>query len=93
MDNRPDFSVAQDEITLIHRIALRAYEINNDINFTTLMMDLSACHNTCPLKLEELFNADLSDFAHDVGGIMCHINRRTGQLEDCFLPRFAIIKE
>lgn len=93
MSNAPNFSVSTEDHKLIYLIAMRAYEINNYINFTILMMDLSACHNTCPLKLEELFNADLSDFAHDIGGIMKHINRRTGQLEDCFLPRFAIIKE
>ena len=93
MSNRPNFNVSLDDARLIHRISLRAYELNHDIDLCTLHMDLSACHNTCPLKLEELFNADLSDFAHDVGGIMRHINRRTWQLEDCFLPRFAIIKE
>ena len=93
MNNRPDFSVTQDEITMIHRIALRAYEINNDINFTTLMMDLSATHKSCPLDLQKLLDASTHDFVHDVGGIMRHINRRTGHLENCFLPRFAIIKE
>ncbi|KKK55056.1 hypothetical protein LCGC14_3078450, partial [marine sediment metagenome] len=29
------------------------------------------------------------DFAHDVWGIRNHLNRETGQLENCFLPRYA----
>lgn len=56
---------------------------------TEVLMDLTATHHTCPLKMEELAKADDFDFAHDVFGIRRHLNRRTGQLEDCFLPRFA----
>ena len=53
-------------------------------------MDITVCHaNGCPLRLRELLEADDSNFAHDVFGIRRHLNRETGQLEDCFLPRFA----
>ena len=40
-------------------------------------------------ELEELLHADGFDFTHDVWGIRRHINRKTGQLEDCFTPRYA----
>lgn len=56
-----------------------------------ILMDVDACHsNGCPLNLQGLLEAADADFAHDVFGIRAHINRRTGQLEDCFLPRYAV---
>jgi len=52
-------------------------------------MDLTATHlNGCPLRLKDLLEADDFNFAHDVGGIARHIDRSTGQLTRCFLPRF-----
>jgi len=55
-----------------------------------LVMDLTACHlNGCPLDLRRLLHAPDFDFAHDVWGIHRHIDRDTGELGDCFLPRFA----
>lgn len=56
----------------------------------TFLMDLMAVHeHGCPLKLTELLNAENFDFAHDVFGINHHLNRKSYQLEDCFLPRYA----
>jgi len=56
----------------------------------TAVMDIDACHNNgCPLKLRELLDADNFNFAHDVFGIRNNINRKTGQLENCFLPRYS----
>lgn len=56
-----------------------------------LTMDLTAAHlNGCPLELDALLNTKRTlDFTHDIGGIQRHINRETGSLENCFLPRFA----
>lgn len=55
-----------------------------------LTMDLTATHlNGTPLDLPGLLAADPYTFLHDIGGICQHINRETGQLEDCFLPRTA----
>jgi hypothetical protein len=54
------------------------------------VMDIDACHcNGTPLKLQELLDADDANFAHDVFGITRHIDRTTGKLTNCFLPRFA----
>ena len=56
-------------------------------------MDLTACHlNGCSLDLDGLLAAENADFIHDVAGIMRHINRQTGELEDCFLPRYAAVQ-
>lgn len=52
-------------------------------------MDLSAVHAKTPLRLAELAKADDFNFAHDLGGIRANINRNTGELENCFMPRFT----
>lgn len=53
-------------------------------------MDLAAVHAHTPLRLGALAAADEFNFAHDIGGIHRHLNRQTGELEDCFLPRFTV---
>lgn len=53
-------------------------------------MDIIACHNHgCPLDLARLADADDFNIVHDVGGIAKHLNRKNGQLLNCFRPRFA----
>lgn len=55
-----------------------------------LMMDITAVHaNGMPLRLQELLEADAFNFSHDIFGILRYIDRRTGTLGDCFVPRFA----
>jgi hypothetical protein len=88
------FEVSREERAIIEKIAKRAQPIfdRNNIDQSQLdtIMDISATHaNGCPLRLQELLDADHFNFAHDVAGIYRHINRRTGKLENCFLPRFA----
>lgn len=56
---------------------------------THIRMDLSAFHAKCPLRLHDLLDADDANFSHDIGGIYRHLNRETGELEDCFRPRFS----
>lgn len=56
-------------------------------------MDLEACHcNGNPLDLEKLLNAPRLDFVHDVCGIIRHIDRDTGALKNCFVPRCSAEK-
>ena len=60
------------------------------LDFMTLHMDLTACHaNGCPIDWDKLNAATDTTFAHDISGIQRHINRKTGKLENCFLPRCA----
>jgi hypothetical protein len=92
----PNFRVSAAERTLILAIADRAVRLGvqgRDLDGVArskleVVMDLSAAHNACPLKLAELLGADDMNFAHDIGGIGRHLDRRTGELAD-FTPRYA----
>ncbi len=55
-----------------------------------ILMDVVATHtHGCKLKLQTLLDFDLGDFLHDISGIRRHLDRGTGKLTDCFLPRCA----
>ena len=89
-----NWHTTKEELESIVRIAERAKIVADnhgyDVPYREFLMDLIACHaNGCPLALEELLNAGAFDFSHDVWGIRQHINRETGQLEHCFIPRYA----
>lgn len=79
-----------DEQTAVDRIMERAKRLLPDIPPLTLRMDLAATHAHTPLRLEEFAAADAFNFAHDMGGIVGHMDRETGELTDCFVPRFAV---
>jgi hypothetical protein len=90
-----NLDVSKYEIELVDAIVDRAAPMYRKLNVPddrlTIYMDIVACHsNGCPLRLSELAHAAPGDFAHDIFGIRSHINRRTGQLEDCFVPRYAV---
>lgn len=90
------FEVTKSEAALIRQIAERAdREIFKPHRIEQVMldtvMDLSATvAQGCALRLEELLNADSFNFTHDICGIRRHLDRSTGFLGDCFLPRFAV---
>lgn len=76
----------------VAKIAKRAHELSKGrYSLLDAQMDVTACHlNGCPLLLAELAEAaDNFDFIHDVFGIRRHLDRETGELTDCFLPRYA----
>lgn len=54
-------------------------------------MDISAAaskvNGNDGFSISALKDADDGTFIHDIVGIHNHINRRTGKLENCFLPR------
>lgn len=76
------------EATLpVFKRALKLYqELDVDCDSLSLHMDLALCHQTTLLDLERLLEARDADFAHDVGGIVRHLDRETGHLKDCFVP-------
>lgn len=53
----------------------------------TLMMDLECTQNDTGLDLQMLLESEHEDFIHDVFGIKGHMDRTTGKLMNCFLPR------
>ncbi len=86
--------ISREEARQIAAIAQRAIRLAAKhgvrYEFMDADMDLTACHlNGCALKLDELATAPEFDFAHDVFGIRRHIDRETGKLQDCFVPRYA----
>lgn len=90
-----NFTTTSEELNFILRIGDRGedtYKRFGERNpKMTLVMDITACHcNGCPLRLQDLLEADDFNFLHDVVGIRKHINRQTGRLEGAFLPRFAV---
>lgn len=91
------FRVTKAESEIIGKIADRAKimfaQVQNPRNKIEIVMDLTVVHaNQYPLKLQGLLEADDSNFSHDVGGIYRYLDRDTGQLRDCFVPRFADLK-
>ena len=76
--------------SIAERASAKAHEAGLLISVQHFMMDIAAVHcNGTPLKLMSLRDADDFNFVHDVFGIYRHLNRQTGKLEDCFVPRFA----
>lgn len=87
-----DFSTStltKDEHKTIQRIIDRLDRINGGhrVDRIGFSMDIDACHMVCPLDLVKLEGFDDANLLHDVLGINRHLNRETGELEDCFLPR------
>ena len=85
------FSASKEEHTVMSKIADRALKDipNYPDDKLSIMMDLDACHsNGMPLMLYDLLHAKPFDFMHDVCGIRRHINRKTGEIGDCFVPRY-----
>lgn len=86
-----NWNVSKEDALTIGEIVARARAYWPDVDALELNMDITAVHaNGCPLKLRKLAGAPKFDFAHDVCGIQRHINRSTAQLENCFLPRYAM---
>lgn len=88
------WTASQPELEIIGRIAKRAAvlaaQLGHEITKSEVMMDIEATHcNGCALMLDDLVAARDADFSHDVFGIRRHLDRSTGQLGDCFTPRYA----
>lgn len=89
------FSASKFETQLILKIAKRAVAMAkaNDIehDHMSAIMDIEACHcNGTPLDLGKLLAADDGTFGHDVFGIRRFIDRSTGKIGGCFVPRCAM---
>ena len=84
-----NWDIPYHEYAIVKKIVERAKTYGIEFDEVDMQMDLVACHmNGCPLRLQALLEADDFNVAHDVVGIANHMNRETGKLERCFLPRF-----
>ena len=82
-------NLSKEEYALCNQIAERAVK-ECGFDKCTAYIDITICHSEAiELKLEELLNAPLGSFAHDVFGINQHLDHDTHKLTDCFLPRYA----
>ena len=73
-------------------VRLEVYAKNHGLELDdriSRIMDLDHVHNRWPLRLDALLAAPDFDFLHDIGGIHRHMNRATGELGGCFVPRFT----
>jgi len=86
-------NITKDDLMLVAKIARRASVLfaiaGIDRDLLTINMDIMAAHQVCPLDLDVLDGFDDGDFNHDIAGIYRHLNRETGALEGCFVPRCA----
>lgn len=85
--------VDQKHIDLIIEIVDRGYQTMKMsgyyLNELDMMMDIESTNQNCPLRLQELLDADDLNFYHDLTGIHKNLNRKTKKLENCFVPRYA----
>lgn len=82
------------ERSIIDKIVVRATNVAPSYARLTCAMDITACHlNGMTLDLQRLADADEHDFVHDIYGIHRHIDRETGKLTNCFVPRFRLREE
>jgi hypothetical protein len=72
---------------IMQKIAARAVASFVYADRLSCVMDLSAVNAREPLDLQKLSGFDDFNFYHDVDGIKRNLNRLTGNLEHCFLPR------
>jgi hypothetical protein len=87
-----EFTIDKGTIDLITKVVNRAGKMGFHAEYPKrgMVLDLSTCNaNGCPLDFEKLLSFPDFDFSHDISGIGRHINRETGKLEHCFLPRCA----
>jgi hypothetical protein len=87
---KPRVHITSAELNVIDSIVNRALSIFPDRDRSHVKMDILTTHiGACTLDLNRFLDADDFNFIHDVIGIERHLNRRTFELEDCFVPRFA----
>jgi len=84
------------EKDLISQIAHRAHNylsqrlpLGNEPKLWELEAEITMVHEEYKLRLGAMLEADEFNFWHDILGIRCNLNRTTGKLGNCFLPRFA----
>ena len=90
METVASFICTDKELLLVNQIIKRAREenvINNSERQHYIMNLIAANANGCPIDFEKLLNAPPFDFKHDIYGIEKNIDKKTGEIKNCFLPR------
>lgn len=90
-----DFDAPALDAQIITLIVARAGSIDGwtygGLNLLDLEMTITAVHlNGCPLDLQKFLDAPAFDFAHDILGMLRHINKEDGSLNNFFDPRCSL---
>lgn len=83
---------AKERLNLILKILDRAEYLDLKFDRSTLFMDLRFVDEKIGLRLEDFLNSSDESFAHDIYGIQNNFNRETKEMDNFFLPRFAVSK-
>lgn len=79
------------KMELYVKICERAEKLGFKGERLSLLMDIESADLKFDIRLEELLNADDSDFVHDISGIINNVDRDIFPATDfgLFIPRFA----
>lgn len=80
-------SLPNNDMDLIERCVDRAAPLLPSLLRCDIELSLVKAHSNRPLDLEGLLSSRNNDFVHDVAGIVRHVDRVTGRLENLFCPR------
>ncbi len=88
----PVVEIAPDNFDLVAQIADRVERKRNqddhEFDRMRLMIDIISAVEADPkINLKTLLSFPDGSFFHDVAGIQKHIDRETGKMTDCFVPR------
>jgi hypothetical protein len=80
-----------DRETLFHIADRAKFLLRLPVDRITLVIDIDSACEQFSFEPSDLLNADDETFAHDVGGIVGHMDRGSypGTVGDCFVPRVA----
>lgn len=79
-------------IRIISRLKHGHPDLWKKLDNLSLSMDLAVCYNKGHANLAALLELDPRDFVHDIIGIVDYLNRKTGEMNNCFVPRSFIPK-
>lgn len=82
-------TLSKEEHAAMHKVMDRALKQYPTYPPMTLALDLLNAHDDVGLDFERLLAFEAFDFSHDITGICNHMDRSTGKLRHCFLPRCA----
>ena len=79
------------EDTLLIGAIVKKYseDVGIHVDRMSRMMDLEVVHNQNPLRLQDMLEDETGSRGHDVAGIARYLDRKTGELTECFSPRFT----
>lgn len=75
---------------IVKRGCALAAKFDCTLNPLNSFLDMIVVHRALPLNLKGMLESDDFNFAHDFFGIRNHLDRISGKLGNCFLPRFTL---